>query len=59
MTDEEFKRERLYQRTMSVFRKMLSEGLITEEEYAEIDTRMSEKYSPKYGSLLAKIDLIT
>ena len=58
MSEDEFRRERLYQRTMSVFKKMLEDGLISKEEYAEIDTRMTEKYSPKYGSLLARIDLI-
>ena len=58
MNEQEFRNERLYQQTMSVFQRMLSEGLLTEKEYAEIDTKMSEKYCPKYGSLLSKINLI-
>ena len=58
MSDDEFRNERLYQQTMAVFRRMLSNGLITEDEYDEIDTRTARRYAPKYGSLLAKISLI-
>ena len=38
MSKEEFKNEKLYQATMHIARKMLNEGLITEEEYRQIDT---------------------
>ena len=34
----------LYRATMSAVKKMLDEGLISEEEYAVIDTIMAEKY---------------
>lgn len=34
----------LYRATMSAVKKMLDEGLISEEEYAVIDTIMTEKY---------------
>ena len=33
MTKDEFRREKLYQTTMSLSRKMLEEGIISEEEY--------------------------
>jgi hypothetical protein len=33
---------------------MLEKGLITEEEYAEIDTILLEKYRPYLGTLLSE-----
>lgn len=41
----------LYQATMAGFKSMLNQGLITPEEYAEIDT----KYAQKYGLSLSVI----
>ena len=58
MSKEEFKNEKLYQATMDIARKMLNEGLITEEEYRQIDTIFSEKYQPTLGTLFADIDLL-
>ena len=58
MSKDEFRREKLYQTTMEIARRMLREGLITEEEYAEIDTRMAQKYKPVFGTLYSEIDLI-
>ncbi len=58
MSKEEFKSEKLYQATMHIARKMLNEGLITEEEYRQIDTIFSEKYQPTLGTLFADIDLL-
>ena len=34
----------LYRATMAVVKKMLDDGLISEEEYGEIDKIMAEKY---------------
>lgn len=45
MTDELFQRVALYQTTMSIMRGMLTKGIISEKEYAEIDTIFAEKYS--------------
>ena len=53
MTAEEFERERQYQTVMHFVRKLLEEGLISEEEYCQIDTRNLEKWGPKTGSLLS------
>lgn len=39
MTEEQFDREKRYQASMSMFRTMLKNGLITEEQYAIIDTK--------------------
>lgn len=53
MTQEEFDRERHYQTIMHFVRKMLEEGLISEEEYHQIDTRNRQKLRPKTGDLLS------
>ena len=53
MNDEQFEREKLYQASMEMFRAMLDHGLITEEEFVVIDTKMCEKYSPIIGTLLS------
>jgi len=57
MSDKDFKNEKLYQTTMSVARRMLSEGLISEEEYCQIDTIFTEKYKPIFGTLFSEISL--
>ena len=58
MSKEEFKNEKLYQTTMHIARQMLAEGLISEEEYRQIDTIFTEKYKPILGTLFADIDLL-
>ena len=55
MTEEQFEREKLYQATMNVFDGMLKKGLITEEQYAIIDTKMMVKYRPLLGTLFAEL----
>ena len=57
MNKDDFKNEKLYQATMSVARRMLFEGLITEEEYRQIDTIFLEKYRPVFGTLFSDIRL--
>lgn len=51
MNEDQFEREKLYQASMNMFQAMLKDGLITEEQYAIIDTKMREKYSPIIGTL--------
>ena len=46
MTEEQFDREKRYQASMNMFWTMLKNGLITEEQYTIIDTKMLEKYRP-------------
>lgn len=58
MSKEEFRNEKLYQTTMHIARKMLNAGLITKEEYCQIDTIFSEKYHPTLGTLFAEIALL-
>ena len=59
MTNEEFDREKRYQVVMLFIRKMLSEGLITEEEYCQIDTKYREKFLPITGDLLSGRTLLS
>ena len=44
--------------TMMHVRGMLEEGLITEEEYRAIDTKMCEKYLPITGGTFCEISLL-
>ena len=53
VNEEQFEREKLYQASMSMFRMMRENGLITEEQYALIDTKMLQKYQPLLGTLFA------
>ena len=57
MTDEQFRAEKLYQTTMNVAGRMLSQGLISEEEYCQIDTIFLEKYCPVFGTLFSAMPL--
>ena len=50
--------EIIYQMTMNAARKMLKDGLISEDEYRVFETKMREKYCPKIGVLFSDIDLI-
>ncbi len=53
MTVEEFEQERRYQTVMLFVRKMLDQGLITEEEYCRIDTKNRAKFRPVTGTILS------
>ena len=53
----DFKNEKLYQTTMSIARQMLKNKIISNEEYQQIDTIITNKYNPTLGTLFANIDL--
>ena len=53
MNEDQFEREKLYQATMNMFRSTLKKGLITEEQYTILDTKMLQKYQPLLGTLFA------
>ena len=57
MSQEEGKREIVFQMTMSAARQMLEKGLISEEEYKQFDTKMQQKYIPIFGTLFSDINL--
>lgn len=54
MSKEAFRNEKLYQATMRLARKLLSEGIISEAEYRQIDTIFLDKYQPVFGTLSAE-----
>lgn len=49
MTTECLSKEILYHASLAPFQEMLSEGLITAEDYAAIDTILHDKYRPIFG----------
>lgn len=55
MSEKQMHSELLYQATMSIARRMLEEGLVSEEEYRQIDTIFLKKYRPVFGVLFAEI----
>lgn len=54
---KQFQNEKLYQTTMFMARKLLSEGVISEEEYRQIDTIFTKKYQPTLGTLFSDFRL--
>ena len=54
MTKEQFQREKMYQATMGMVRRMLSEGLISQVEYGQMEQIFLEKYKPMIGSIYAE-----
>lgn len=57
VTEEQFDREKRYQASMNMFRTMLKNGLITEEQYAIIDTKCW-KISAFIGDIIFGIYLL-
>ena len=55
---EELRAERLYLMSLSVAKAMLRERVISEKEFAEIDTILLQKYRPILGTLLSGKPLI-
>ena len=58
VSKEQFRAERLYLMSLSVAKSMLKKGIISENEFAEIDTILLKKYRPTLGTLLAGKPLI-
>lgn len=53
MSKEDMRREKLYQTTMHIARKMLRDGIISEEEYRRVDKIFLKKYKPIFGTLFS------
>lgn len=53
MDEKQFRAEKMYRISLSVAKSMLEKGIISKEEYSEIDTILLEKYRPVLGTLLA------
>lgn len=54
---KQFQNEKLYQTTMFMARKLLSEGVISEEEYRQIDTIFTKKISANFGYIIFGLSL--
>jgi len=51
MSSDQFQRELAYQATIVIALAMVANGLISEVEYAELNSRLLIKYQPPIGSL--------
>lgn len=54
MTPEELRNDMLYHMALSMAKTMLGKGLLSPEEYAEIDTILLQKYQPYLGRLFSE-----
>ena len=52
MDKKEFEAEKRYHGCLSLARTLRAKGLLTEEEYEQIDTILLEKYRPTLSTLL-------
>lgn len=57
MTNEQFQREKIYQFTMLIARKLLKQGIISEDEYKESNEMFTKQYTPSLGIIFADIEL--
>lgn len=58
MTKEQMEKETMYQATMSIAKNLLNKGVISDEEYAQIDTNFRNKYGISLSTLFTDIRLI-
>ncbi len=58
MTEQEFRNEYLYNSTMVQVKKLLKKGLISEQQYWQINTKMKEKYRPISDGLVSENELL-
>lgn len=58
MSEEQFHNEKMYQCTMMIARNLLKQRIISDKEYAQIDTIFTQKYQPSLGTLFSDIRLI-
>lgn len=58
MSKAEFHAEKMYLLCLETAKRMLEDGIISEEEYAKIDTILLKKYKPTLSTLLSGNDLI-
>lgn len=56
MSETIFNAELQYQTAISIAKNLRSQGLLTEEEYAIIDTKLQAVFAPSLGTLLSDND---
>ncbi len=54
MTPAQFESEKNYQAARQIAENFRKQGLLTEEEFTEIDTILLQKYQPSLGTLFAE-----
>lgn len=57
MSEKEIRADMLYHISISIAKSMLENNLITDYEYAEIDTIFLREYRPYLGTLLSQNSL--
>ena len=57
MTTERLHAEMMYHASLSPFKKMLSDGIITAEDYAKVDTILHNRYRPIFVDNIAQIQV--
>lgn len=55
MTAEQFEAEKNYQAARQIIEGFRQQGLLTEEEFVQIDTILLQKFRPPLGSLCSEI----
>lgn len=58
MTNEQMQNEVMYQGTMLVVKQLLKKGIISDDEYEQIDTMFRQKYAISLSTLFTDIRLI-
>lgn len=58
MTNEQIQNEVMYQGTMLVAKQLLKKGIISDDEYEQIDTMFRQKYAISLSTLFTDIRLI-
>ena len=58
MSEPQFSAEMNYLTAISIVKNLREKGLLTEEEYAVIDTKLRADFSPSLGTLLSENDWI-
>jgi len=56
MSETAFQAELRYQTAISIAKNLRRQGLLTEEEYTVIDTKLQTEFSPSLGTLLSDND---
>jgi hypothetical protein len=57
MTHEQLSAEMFYHASLSPFKKLVADGLISEEDYLTIDTILRAKYSPIFVEVIINLSL--
>ena len=54
LTKPQFENEKNYEITMSIIRTLRKQGIVSEDEYKQIDTIFLRKYEPILGNLYSE-----